>query len=174
MGWKQQIVHILPSQKLPFFVQHKCCPFLWEDGIFSKIVLGSEKGVFEDCIVSNDTSIQCELRILDFFQNPHFFPKKWVINIYCTCQKYNSLRKYHSRARLSYLSHSVANIHCEPCPSKWKSFLAFSAFADFGKYKLQVWNLPMPLLYFKEVNLLICISFTKPLEIMFEQQRAIF
>ena len=97
VGWKQQIVHILPSQKLPFFVQHKCCPFLWEDGNFSKIVLGSEKRVFEDCIVSNDTSTQCELRILDFFQNPHFFQKKWLINIYYACQRYNSLRKYHSR-----------------------------------------------------------------------------
>ena len=45
------------------------------DGNISKIVLGSEKGVFGDCIMSNDTSIQFELRILDFPKSS-FFPKK--------------------------------------------------------------------------------------------------
>ena len=96
LGWKQQIVNILPSQKFSFCGKHKCCQFLSVDGNIRKIVLGSEKGVFEDYIVPNETSIQFELRILDFFQDPHFFPKKWLINIYCTCQKYTSLRKYHS------------------------------------------------------------------------------
>ena len=96
VGWKQQIVNILPSQKFSFCGKHKYCQFLSVDGNIRKSVLGSEKVVFEDYIVSNETSIQFELRILDFFQDPHFFPKKWLINIYCTCQKYTSLRKYHS------------------------------------------------------------------------------
>ena len=112
VGWNQQIVHILPSQKISFCGKHKCYQFLWDDGIFSKIVLRSEKGVFEYCIVSHDTCIQCELRILDFFQNPHFFQKKWLINIYYTCQKYNSLRKYHSSTT------------CRKLSTFWKRFIS--------------------------------------------------
>ena len=85
-------------KKMPFCGQHKCYQFLWMDENFSKIVPGSEKGVMGDCNVSNFTSLHFELRILDFFQNSHFFHKKWLINIYHTCQKYTSLRKYDSRS----------------------------------------------------------------------------
>ena len=94
------------NNRLCIFWLLKTCHFLCNTNvahfcgrmeIFQKLCLEVKRGCLKIVIVSTHTSIRCELRILDFFQNPHFFPKKWVINIYCTCQKYNSLRKYHSR-----------------------------------------------------------------------------
>ena len=62
-------------------------------GIFP---LGDDKVSINHLFGPNFVMRTLKLDTLVFFENRHFFHKKWLINIYFTSENHNSLRKYHS------------------------------------------------------------------------------
>ena len=94
----QKLGNIWSCQKCGICGFCLCCSKMADKEYWPLFVVGLDEVTINDNLCPNFVFITLEFEIVDFFQHPTFFHKKWLINIYFTSENHNSLRKYHSRS----------------------------------------------------------------------------
>ena len=72
----QKLGNIWLSQKCAIFGFHRCCPKMKDIQDSQIFVVRPDRVTTNDRLGPNFVFVTLNFEILDFFQDPHFFPKK--------------------------------------------------------------------------------------------------